>query len=160
MSYRQSSLVQTHHLWLGCVQVLSIVAMLSVPNVFMRPKDASRQADEAKARFAHVDGDHLTLLNVYHAYKRNEGDSKYGLGCLFFVITAHAMVRWGRESGILAAYVGVKRKNGAGLDVRTGEMWFVISLNVFWSRPSNLQKNGSFSLHWHPAQPRVNPVLP
>ena len=27
-------------------------------------------ADEAKARFAHVDGDHLSLLNVYHAYKQ------------------------------------------------------------------------------------------
>ena len=58
-------------------QVLSIVSMLSVPNVFMRPNEAKRAADEAKMRFAHVDGDHLTLLNVYHAYKRNEGDSKY-----------------------------------------------------------------------------------
>jgi hypothetical protein len=28
------------------------------------------QADEAKAQFAHVDGDHLSLLNVYHAYKQ------------------------------------------------------------------------------------------
>jgi hypothetical protein len=30
----------------------------------------SSQADEAKAQFAHVDGDHLSLLNVYHAYKQ------------------------------------------------------------------------------------------
>ncbi len=28
------------------------------------------QADEAKAQFAHADGDHLTLLNAYHAYKQ------------------------------------------------------------------------------------------
>jgi pre-mRNA-splicing factor ATP-dependent RNA helicase DHX15/PRP43 len=28
-------------------------------------------ADQAKARFAHIDGDHLTMLNVYHAYKSN-----------------------------------------------------------------------------------------
>ncbi|KAK4594236.1 hypothetical protein RGQ29_018069 [Quercus rubra] len=31
-------------------------------------------ADEAKARFGHIDGDHLTLLNVYHAYKQNNED--------------------------------------------------------------------------------------
>lgn len=28
-------------------------------------------------RFAHVDGDHLTLLNVYHAYKQNEADPQW-----------------------------------------------------------------------------------
>jgi hypothetical protein len=28
-----------------------------------------KQAEEAKAKFAHDEGDHLTLLNVYHAYK-------------------------------------------------------------------------------------------
>jgi pre-mRNA-splicing factor ATP-dependent RNA helicase DHX15/PRP43 len=51
-------------------EVLSIVAMLSVQQVFMRPKDAAREADAAKAKFSHVDGDHLTLLNAYHAFKQ------------------------------------------------------------------------------------------
>jgi HrpA-like RNA helicase len=40
-------------------EVLSIAAMLSVPNVHMRPKEAAKAADEAKARFAHVDGEVL-----------------------------------------------------------------------------------------------------
>ena len=53
-------------------EILSIVAMLNTPNPFMRPREAARQADEAKAKFQHVDGDHLTLLNVYHAYKNNQ----------------------------------------------------------------------------------------
>ncbi|KAK9814960.1 hypothetical protein WJX73_003260 [Symbiochloris irregularis] len=53
-------------------EILSIAAMLSIPNVFMRPREAQKAADESKARFAHVDGDHLTLLNVYHAYKQNK----------------------------------------------------------------------------------------
>ena len=56
-------------------QMLSIVAMVSVANVFMRPKEAAKAADEAKAQFAHEDGDHLSLLNAYHAYKES-GDSK------------------------------------------------------------------------------------
>ena len=51
-------------------EVLTIVAMLSVPNVFMRPKEAAKAADEAKSQFAHAEGDHLTLLNAYIAYKQ------------------------------------------------------------------------------------------
>jgi pre-mRNA-splicing factor ATP-dependent RNA helicase DHX15/PRP43 len=55
-------------------EALSITAMLSVPQCFIRPNEKKREADEAKQRFAHIDGDHLTLLNVYHAYKQSQGD--------------------------------------------------------------------------------------
>ena len=58
-------------------EILSIVAMLSSPNIFMRPKAAARAADEAKARFSHVDGDHLTMLNAYYAWKSNGEDRKW-----------------------------------------------------------------------------------
>ena len=37
-------------------EILSIAAMLSVPNVFLRPREAAKAADEAKSRFAHIDG--------------------------------------------------------------------------------------------------------
>ncbi len=50
-------------------EVLSIVALLSVQQVFMRPKEAQKAADQAKAGFSHVDGDHLTLLSAYHGYR-------------------------------------------------------------------------------------------
>jgi pre-mRNA-splicing factor ATP-dependent RNA helicase DHX15/PRP43 len=50
-------------------EVLSITALLSVPQIFNRPVNARKRADEMKALFAHPDGDHLTLLNVFHAYK-------------------------------------------------------------------------------------------
>eukprot|EP00979_Chaetoceros_neogracilis_P008534 scaffold1897_cov236-Chaetoceros_neogracile.AAC.14 len=53
----------------GCSEeMMSIVACMSVPQVFMRPKESAKAADEAKAQFAHQDGDHLTLLNAYAAY--------------------------------------------------------------------------------------------
>lgn len=48
-----------------------------VPNCFIRPREAQKAADEAKARFGHIDGDHLTLLNVYHAYKQNNEDASW-----------------------------------------------------------------------------------
>ena len=48
--------------------------MLSVPQCFVRPNEARKAADDSKLRFAHIDGDHLTLLNVYHAFKQNMED--------------------------------------------------------------------------------------
>lgn len=56
-------------------EILTIVSMLSVPNAFIRPVAAKKQADEAKAAFAHPDGDHITLLNAFQAYKSMD-DSK------------------------------------------------------------------------------------
>lgn len=53
-------------------EILSIVALLSVPNVFVRPASARKRADEIKMSFAHPDGDHLTLLNVYEAFNSDE----------------------------------------------------------------------------------------
>lgn len=50
-------------------EILSITSLLSVPQVFVRPASQRKAADEMKNLFAHQDGDHLTLLNVYHAFK-------------------------------------------------------------------------------------------
>uniref|UniRef100_M4B7I9 RNA helicase n=1 Tax=Hyaloperonospora arabidopsidis (strain Emoy2) TaxID=559515 RepID=M4B7I9_HYAAE len=58
-------------------EVATIVAMLSVQEPFVRPKNDAKAANEAKANFAHSDGDHLTLLNVFHAYKLNNGDANW-----------------------------------------------------------------------------------
>lgn len=54
------------------LKFLFTVDMLLVPQCFVRPNEAKKAADEAKMRFAHIDGDHLTLLNVYHAFKQSE----------------------------------------------------------------------------------------
>lgn len=55
---------------LGCSEeILSIVAMLSIPTVFYRPKEKQGQADAKKAKFNQPEGDHLTLLTVYNGWK-------------------------------------------------------------------------------------------
>lgn len=55
-------------------EMLTIVAMISATQtVFHRPKDKQKQADDKKAKFNDQHGDHLTLLNVYNAWK----DSNY-----------------------------------------------------------------------------------
>ena len=56
-------------------EILSLTALLSVPQIFVRPISARKRADEMKNLFAHPDGDHLTMLNVYHAFKGPEAQA-------------------------------------------------------------------------------------
>ncbi|KAG8527754.1 DEAH-box ATP-dependent RNA helicase prp43 [Bacidia gigantensis] len=49
-------------------EILSLTALLSVPQIFVRPAASRKRADEMKALFAHPEGDHLTMLNVFHAF--------------------------------------------------------------------------------------------
>lgn len=62
-------------------EILSLTALLSVPQVFVRPASARKRADEMKNLFAHPDGDHLTLLNVYHAFKSDEAQANARQWC-------------------------------------------------------------------------------
>jgi pre-mRNA-splicing factor ATP-dependent RNA helicase DHX15/PRP43 len=65
-------------------EALSLVAMMSVPQCFLRPKDQAAEADGARAQFIHEDGDHMTLLNVYMAYqqvKQSSGDGEAAKWC-------------------------------------------------------------------------------
>lgn len=56
----------------GCSnEVVTIVSLLSVPPLFIRSRDCERESDQAKAKFSHQDGDHLSMLNVYHAWQQN-----------------------------------------------------------------------------------------
>ena len=55
---------------LGCSEeVLTIIGMLSAQNIFYRPREKQAQADQRKAKFAQPEGDHITLLAVYEAWK-------------------------------------------------------------------------------------------
>jgi ATP-dependent RNA helicase DHX8/PRP22 len=57
---------------LGCTEeIVTIVAMLSVPNIFYRPKEKQQLADQKKMKFNQPEGDHLTLLAVYNGWKQS-----------------------------------------------------------------------------------------
>ncbi|KAH7886626.1 P-loop containing nucleoside triphosphate hydrolase protein [Phlebopus sp. FC_14] len=58
-------------------EILTITAMLSVPNIWLRPPNQRKEADAAKALLTVPDGDHLTLLNVYNNYKQNQYDKSW-----------------------------------------------------------------------------------
>jgi pre-mRNA-splicing factor ATP-dependent RNA helicase DHX38/PRP16 len=56
----------------GCSEeMLTIVSMLSVPNVFSRPKERQEESDQAREKFFVPESDHLTLLHVYSQWKSN-----------------------------------------------------------------------------------------
>jgi ATP-dependent RNA helicase DHX8/PRP22 len=76
---------------MGCSdEILTIVAMLSVQTVFYRPKEKQQQADQKKAKFHDPHGDHLTLLNVYNAWKQSNYNNAW---CFENFIQARSMRR-------------------------------------------------------------------
>jgi pre-mRNA-splicing factor ATP-dependent RNA helicase DHX15/PRP43 len=58
-------------------ELLTITAMLSVPNIWVRPHSQRQQADQAKALLTVPGGDHLTLMNVYNHYQNNLHDKQW-----------------------------------------------------------------------------------
>lgn len=48
-----------------------------VPQYFVQPNEAKKQAEETKMRFTQIDGNHSTLLNPYYAFKQNVSFVRY-----------------------------------------------------------------------------------
>lgn len=56
----------------GCSEeMVTIVSMLSVPNVFYRPKERQEESDAAREKFFVPESDHLTYLHVYSQWRAN-----------------------------------------------------------------------------------------
>uniref|UniRef100_A0A0K0FAG4 RNA helicase n=1 Tax=Strongyloides venezuelensis TaxID=75913 RepID=A0A0K0FAG4_STRVS len=71
-------------------EILTIVSMLSVQNVFYRPKDKQEQADSKKKKFNQPEGDHCTLLAVYNSWKHVNFSTQW---CFENFIQARTMKR-------------------------------------------------------------------
>lgn len=72
-----------------CSEIIKIVAMLSVPQIFLRPKnDANLQKkiDKIRENFQINDSDHLTLLNIFNQFVnlkfKNNGNENQEKWCL------------------------------------------------------------------------------
>ncbi|KAI9015269.1 P-loop containing nucleoside triphosphate hydrolase protein [Phycomyces nitens] len=62
----------------GCtLEAIAIVSLLSVDSIFFMPSDKREESSEARRKFLHPDGDHLTLLNVLKAYWEVKGDMEW-----------------------------------------------------------------------------------
>lgn len=58
-------------------EMLSIVSMFSSENIFLFPKGKREQVAIARNRYMAIEGDHLTLLNVYEAYCEAKDKKKF-----------------------------------------------------------------------------------
>lgn len=125
-------------------EILSVVAMLNTPNPFMRPREAQRAADEAKARFQHVDGDHLTLLNVYHAWKNNQESASW---CYDNFINARSMKS---ADSVRAQLMRIMNRYGLELkspDFNSKEYYMNIRkclLSGFFMQVAHLERTGHY----------------
>ncbi len=62
-------------------EMLSLVSVMSVDTIWVTPSATDKNKDRAvaaKRRFAHPDGDHLTLLNVYQSFVAISGQQTGG----------------------------------------------------------------------------------
>ncbi|KNC53325.1 uncharacterized protein AMSG_12204 [Thecamonas trahens ATCC 50062] len=76
---------------LGCsAEVVIITAMLSVPNVFARPKSRETEANAAREKFNVAESDHLTLLHVYQQWTANKCSSAW---CTKHFVQMKALIR-------------------------------------------------------------------
>lgn len=71
-------------------EILSIVAMLNVQNVFYRPKEKAQLADQKRSKFFQAEGDHITLLTVWEGWKASRFSNPW---CFENFIQARSMKR-------------------------------------------------------------------
>lgn len=90
---------------MGCGdEILSIVAMLQVQNIFSRPisGQGSINARIARRNFEVAEGDLLTLLNVYQAFVKNDCTKEFcGRYCLMYRNLKRAHEIRGQLAGLL-----------------------------------------------------------
>ena len=58
-------------------EILSIVAMLSVGDVWVQLHNQTQEANMARAKFTHPESDHLALLEIYNQYVLNQHDCNW-----------------------------------------------------------------------------------
>lgn len=59
-------------------EIVTIAAMLSVnASIFYRPKDKIIHADTARKNFNHINGDHLSLMNVYNQWRDSDYSTQW-----------------------------------------------------------------------------------
>lgn len=56
---------------------LTIVSMLATESVLVNPTAKAKEAAVVRQKFCALEGDHLTLLNIFRAYKKSKGNPQW-----------------------------------------------------------------------------------
>lgn len=91
----------------GCSEeVLCIVSLLSVDSVLYNPPARRDEVLAVRKKFTSSEGDHITLLNIYRAFKKvsgnkvRKGQVTKKVSCLSAILTQRRLVfqEWCREN--------------------------------------------------------------
>jgi pre-mRNA-splicing factor ATP-dependent RNA helicase DHX16 len=107
---------------LGCVcHLLSVVACMSVENLYYTPIAKIKEAAAMRARFTHWDGDHLTLLQIWRAYNDAPNRSEW---CKIHYVSSRAMSQVSEVRQQLCEYceqIGISTAPGDDADASLEE---------------------------------------
>lgn len=70
-------------------EIVSIVALLSADSIMINTTAQREQANNVRAKFASSEGDHITLLNIFRAF-RTAKQNRVGVASLIFMAASHA----------------------------------------------------------------------
>lgn len=101
-------------------EIVTIVSMLSVPDVFFRPPGREEEADQVKERFIVPESDHLTLVNVHNQFMNNDKNPGW---CAKHFIHFKAM---NRALEVRDQLTDVMRKNGIREQAASSMNWDVV----------------------------------
>ena len=102
---------------LGCSEeIVTIVSMLSVPTIFVRPKERAEESDQMREKFMVPESDHLTFLFVYQQWKSMKCSARW---CVENFIQSKAMRR---VQEIREQLVDIMKKTGMRLR-SAGGLW-------------------------------------
>ncbi|KAJ3249973.1 Pre-mRNA-splicing factor ATP-dependent RNA helicase dhx15 [Boothiomyces macroporosus] len=125
-------------------EMLIIISMLNVPTPFIRPNNDRKKADEAKSQFEHEDGDHLTLLNAYYAYKENGESQKW---CYENYLNIRSLRQADNVRSQLERYLMRCGDLGGSTNLEDPKYWINIRkalCNGLFMQIAHLEKNGKY----------------
>lgn len=109
---------------LNCTaETLIVVSMLSIPNVFFRPKGREDESDAMREKFFVPESDHLTLLHVFQQWKVNNYSTQW---CTDHFVHPKAM-RKARE--IYGQLLDIMKSQKMPL-ITSGNSWDVIRKSI------------------------------
>ena len=143
-------------------EMLSIAAMLSVQDVFLAVPNRQRAVDTARRMFAVVEGDHITMLNIFNSFM-NSGQSISW--CKKYFLNHRTLSRAKQVRGQLRGYLarfGVPLRSGDTLDAIRKAVIHGLFANAAQLQPDGTYRSvrGGQSLSVHPHSSLFRGTLP
>ena len=143
-------------------EMLSIAAMLSVQDVFVNVRNQQRAVDSARRRFAVVEGDHISMLNIFNSFMNSGKSVKW---CKSYFLNHKTLSRVVQVRNQLRGFLvrfGVPLKSGDSLEAIQKAVISGLFANAAQLQPDGTYRSvrGGQSLAIHPNSGLFRGTLP